>query len=412
MLQSNLSSRGIQFFDPWYRNMSCFPQESSQGSHTERDYGGYPLMKICDLCVSPYYANLKEELLCPYRRYRALNLNRMDLLAHDATMHQIRTVIKSNAVFQFIKQTGKGRTKTKLIKEINNIISTTHAHNNYNNRPLSESTEFEVEVPDLNEPPPFKRQRRTDLSAFNDTFGITRNNCKWMAYCDKFKGQFDVLLANGFSCNAARIILNYDSGTVRTCSNTWCESKVLVLHEHKPKYDVQQDTNLCVQRTLIPDEDDYCIMSAQDATGCYHYYHNKDENVLYCERCLMQKRRCQYYVNNNGHKEQCHNIIWCNRDKSKTCPICNQAMICSLHFNELKRCRKCGKVSCGNRNGCNLIECERCDKLQCNTCLERSDELYGGYKRCNPRCKCQYCKTVQECICFTKSERDGFDIVF
>ena len=78
----------------------------------------------------------------------------MKLLRKDQSMKEVREAINLNYIFKFIKQTGKGRTKQKLIQEINLIIRTTIVDNkSCRKRKRSQSlVQCEIE-------PPFKRSK-------------------------------------------------------------------------------------------------------------------------------------------------------------------------------------------------------------------------------------------------------------
>lgn len=210
-------------------------------------------------------------------------------------MKDIRCVIRSNAIFKWIKQTGKGRFKSKLIEEIN-YVQATNQHT------------FKKDMYSMNEQLTCANKRRKTT---DDESVISE---------------------------------------VSICFNSWC-------------------------------------------------FNIKDEHELYCLSCLKQKRKCNYFESQKESEETCKSIIWSQRDVFTVCNVCNVSAICSVHSNQLRRCPGCNRVCCGLCSE-NKSWCERCEKQGCGKCLSRADDAYGAYKRCRSSCRCQYCKTDEQCICY------------
>lgn len=309
------------------------------------------------LIFSQIYSDADEHCSCQHHGNSQLTKHRryiqnytkmqpkMDQLPSDASMHDIRRVIRSHAIFKFVKQTGKGRTKKRLINEVNEIIRTTYGSS----------------------APPTKRQKIE--SSFELHFGINDQNVHSWDSDDirKFKQQFNSLLTTSDTQTAVKVMED-DMGTITECANYWCDRKMLRMHA--------TDRRFCAE--------------------CYH-----------------QKRQCQYSVvstksdsiDSKISRKECDALIFIKKDPYKICQICDKHLICTKHFDEVRQCLKCRRTSCGDHgtgdwDGCTFVQCPRCETSGCRKCMERADEAYGGYLRCQQRCECQYCKVQSECLCY------------
>ena len=100
----------------------------------------------------------------------------MDYLKGNETLKELKSMIKSNEIFSNIKTSGKGRTKAKIIKEMNEIIT------KYNNIKSKKKTSKKRKMIS-NESPPSKRRRISQTIQQSEiSEKIQEYKCKYIEY--------------------------------------------------------------------------------------------------------------------------------------------------------------------------------------------------------------------------------------